>query len=61
MGVEPKTIGIAAATHNHYIMNRTAFSWQSDLFVGIASCHETESSTAGTIATADLLPPEYLW
>jgi len=32
---------------------------QSDLFLGIASCHEIESSTAGIIALADLLPTEY--
>jgi len=40
-------------------MSRTVFSRQSDLFPCIASCHETESSTAGTIAPADLLLPEY--
>jgi len=28
-------------------------------FVFIVSWHESESSTAGTIAPADLLPPEY--
>ena len=65
MRVEPKTIGIAAVTqsHNHYTTSRTAFSWQSDLFLGIAPDHaseETKSSTAGTIAPADLLPPEYI-
>jgi len=54
--VEPKTIGIAAVTPK---CCRTVFFWQSDLFVGITSCHETESSTIGTIAPADLLPPEY--
>jgi len=57
--VEPNTIGIAAATHNRYTTSRTTFSWQSDLFLGIASCQETESLTGGTIAPADLLPPEY--
>jgi len=57
--VEPKTIGIAAVTHNHYTTSRTMFSLQSDLFVGIASCYETDSLTAGTIAPADLSLPEY--
>jgi len=32
---------VAAVAHNCYTMSRTAFSWQSDLFLGIASCHET--------------------
>jgi len=40
--VEPKTISIAAITHNCYT-SRMAFSWQSDLFLGIASCHGTKS------------------
>jgi len=57
--VEPKTVGIAAITPNQCTMSKMAFFWQSDLFLGITSCHETESSTAGTIAIADLLPPEY--
>jgi len=35
------------------------FSRQSDLFLCIASCHETKSSTVGTIAAVNLLPPEY--
>jgi len=47
--VEAKTIGIAAVTHNRYTTSRTAFSWRSDLFLGIASCHQTESSTSGTV------------
>ena len=59
VGVELKTIGILAITHNHYTTSRTAFSWQSDLFVDIVPCHETASVTGGTIAPADLLPPEY--
>jgi len=50
--VEPKTIG---HTTNRYTTSRKAFSWQSDLILGIASCQETESSTGGTIAPADLL------
>jgi len=59
--VESQTIGTAAVvTPNHYTTSSTVFSWQSDLFVCIVSCNETESSTAGTIAPADLLPPEYL-
>jgi len=57
--VEPNTIGVAAVTLNCYTKSRTVFSWQSDLFLGIESCHETESSTGGTIAPADLLLPEY--
>jgi len=28
-------------------------------FILVVSCHETECSTGGTIAPADLLPPEY--
>jgi len=55
--VKLPTIGIAAVTPNHYTMSTTACSWQSDLFLCIASCHETECSTGGTIAPADLLPP----
>jgi len=43
--VERKTIGITAVTHNRYTTSRTAFSWQSVLFLEIASCHETESLT----------------
>jgi len=57
--VELKTIGIAAITPNRYTTSRTAFAGQSDLFLYIASCHETESSTTGTIASANLLAPEY--
>jgi len=38
----PRSIRIAAVTPNHYTTSRTAFSWQSDLFLCIASCHETE-------------------
>jgi len=30
-------------------------------FFVIASCYVIESSTASTIAPADLLPPEYHW
>jgi len=55
--VEQKTTGLAAITLNRYTRSRMAFSWQSDLFLGIASCHETESSTGGTTAPANLLPP----
>jgi len=50
-------IGIAAETPNRYTMNRTAFSWQSNLFLCIASCHKTECLTGGTISPPDLLPP----
>jgi len=57
--VEPKTIGIAAVTFNHQTGCRTSFSWQSDVFLDIASHHETESSTTVQIAPADPLPPEY--
>jgi len=56
--VKLQTIGIAAVTPNHYTTSGTAFSWQSDLFIQIASCHETECLTGGTIAPADELPPE---
>ena len=57
--VEPKNISIAAVTLNRYTTSGTASSGQSDLFLGITSCHETESATTGTIAPADLLPREY--
>jgi len=30
---------------------------QTDLFIRIASCHETRCSTGGTIAPSNLLPP----
>ena len=43
----------------HYTMGRTACSWQSDLFLCIASCHETEFSTGGALAPADLLSPAF--
>jgi len=59
--VEPETIRIAALIPNCYTTSRAAFFWWSDLFVCIASCHETETLTTGTIAPADLLPPEYRW
>jgi len=59
--VELKTIGIAAVSQNRYSTSRTVFSWRSDPFLGIASCHETESSTGGTTAAANMLPPEYRW
>ena len=57
--VEPKTKSIAALTPNRYTTSRTEFSGQSDIFLGITSCHETESSTNRTIASADLFPQEY--
>jgi len=47
--VKAPTIGIAAATPNHYTTSRTACSWQSDLFLCIVSCYETECSTGSTI------------
>jgi len=56
--VEPKTIGIAAVTRKCYATSSTPLAWQTDLFLLIASCHETESSTGDTIAPADELPPE---
>jgi len=47
--LEPKTIGIAAIMHdNCHAMSSMPFPWQTDLFLWIASCHETESSTGGT-------------
>jgi len=33
-----------------YKMSNTAIAWQTDIFIRIASCHETEYSTGGTIA-----------
>jgi len=30
---------------------------QTGLFIRIASCHETECSTGGTVASTNLLPP----
>jgi len=56
--VKLQTTCIAAVTPNHCTTRKTAFSWQSYLFLCIASCPETKSSTVGTIAPADLLPPE---
>ena len=56
MKVQPKTIGIAAVTpSNCYTTSRTEFSWQSDLFLCIASCHKTKSLTAGTIYNTAIL------
>jgi len=60
--VELETIGIAAVTQPlHHKQDSIFLTKQSDLFLGIASCHEIESSTAGIIALADLLPTEYHW
>jgi len=56
--VEPKTIGIAAITQL-LCHEQDDVLLTNDLFLSIASCHETESSTGGTIAPADLLPAEY--
>jgi len=36
MRVEPKTIGIAAVTHNHYAKSSMPFTWQTDRFIWIA-------------------------
>jgi len=36
----------------------TPIARQTDPFIRIASCHETECLTAGTVAPADLLSPE---
>jgi len=47
--LQTMSIALAAVTPKHYTMSRTVFSWESYLFLCIASCHETESSTAGTI------------
>jgi len=27
--------------HNHYAMSSTPIAWQTNLFIQIASCHET--------------------
>ena len=50
--------GMAAVTHNRSATSSTPFAWQTDLFLRIVSCHETESSTGSTIAPADELLPE---
>jgi len=34
---------------------------QIDLFIRIASCHDTECSTGGTISPVDLSPPASWW
>ena len=60
VGVEPKSNGIPDLKHNRYATSSTSIVYQTDL-IRIASCHETECSTGGTIAPADLLPPEYQW
>jgi len=56
--VKLKSSGIPDVKHNHYATSSMPIAWQTDLFIWIASCHETECSTGGTIALADLLPPE---
>jgi len=53
---EPQTFCIAAVTP-YPITPRVGQRFPDK--VTPASCHETESLTAGTIAPADLLPPEY--
>jgi len=59
--VEPKSHRIPDLKHYHYTTSSTPIAWQTDLFIEIASCHETECATAGAIALANLLPPEYRW
>jgi len=58
VGVETKSNGIPVVNDNHYATSSTPIAWQADLFIQIASCHKTESSTGGTTALVDLLPPE---
>jgi len=60
--VKPQTIGIAAVTPNHYTTCRMAFSWQSDLLLGITSSHATRRNLwllCWHNILADLLLPEY--
>jgi len=55
--VELKSNGIADMKHNRYAKSSMALVCQTDLFIQIASCHETKCSTGGTIAPVDLFPP----
>ena len=57
MRVEPKSSSIADMKHNRYATSRMSLVCQTDLVIRIASCHETECSTGGTIAPVGLLPP----
>ena len=56
--VELKSNCIPDVKHNRYTTSSMPIAWQTDLFIRIASCHETECSSGGTIALTDLLPPE---
>ena len=51
--VKPKSNDISDFKHNHYTTSSMPIEWQSDLFIRIASCHETECWTDSTIAPAD--------
>jgi len=55
--VKPKSSGIQDVKHNRYATRSMALVCQTDLFIRIESCHESECSTGGTIAPVDLLPP----
>jgi len=57
--VELRSNGIPDVKHNYYATSSTPIAWWwTDLFIWIPLCHETECSTGGRIAPADLLPPE---
>jgi len=47
--VELKINGISDLKHNHYTTSSMPIAWQTNLFIRIASCHETECSSGGTI------------
>jgi len=57
--VEPKRNDVPDVKHNCYATSSTPMAWKTDLFIRLASYHEIESSTDGTIAPADLLLPVY--
>ena len=39
--VQPKSNGVPDLKHNHCATNSMPIAWQTDLFIWIASCHET--------------------
>jgi len=59
MRIDPKSNGIPALKHNHYAASSTPIAGQTDLIILIVSCRETERLTGDTIASTDLLSPEY--
>jgi len=42
-------------------MSSMLTTWQTDVFIQIASWYKAESSTGSTIAPGDLLQPECWW